>query len=108
MKPLEFHCRLVLNIQLLQTLRAARVPVPGLPVRMQHGYAAAVRPLEFVQTAIGAHPELPIQLEKIDLVGHAFSPVAWWRSCTPGRSGGREGTPLASRRASIFASIFLA
>jgi len=92
MKPLEFHRRLVLNIKLLQALRAARVLVPLLPrrlaVRMQRGNAAAVRPFEFFQTAIGAHPELPIQIQKIDLVGHACFPccmVAVLRAWPPRR-----------------------
>ena len=109
MKPLEFDRRIVLHVELLQTLRAARVGVTlKLAVRMQRGYAAAIGLLERLQVAVGAHPQLPVQLEKIDLIGHALSPVHGGVPHTHGRSDGRDGTALASRRNVTFASTFCA
>ena len=76
MKPLEFDRRIVLHVELLQALRTARVGVTlKLAVRMQRGYAAAISLLERLQVAVRAYPQLPVQLEKIDLVSHALSPV---------------------------------
>lgn len=92
MKPLEFHRRFVLHVELLQALRAARVDVTRkFPVGMQHGYTAPVSLLERLQVAVVTHPQLSIQLEKIDLVCHALSPVHGDVPHTPSHPGGPTG-----------------
>ena len=109
MKPLEFDRRIVLHVELLQALRTARVGVTlKLAVRMQRGYAAAISLLERLQIAVRAYPQLPVQLEKIDLIGHALSPVHGGVPHTPGSPGSQDGTALASRRNAPFASTFCA
>jgi len=109
MNPLEFDRCIVLHVELLQTLRAARVGIAvKFAIRMQRGYAAAISLLERLQVAVRAYPQLPVQLEKIDLVSHALSPVHGGVPHTPGRSGGQDGTALASRRNAPFASTFCA
>ncbi len=78
MKPLERHRCLVLDIELLQPLRAARAGIADIARRfavgMKSGHAAAVGLLEFVQIAIRTHPQLSVQVEKIDLVTHTVFP----------------------------------
>jgi hypothetical protein len=78
MKSVECHRRFILGIELLQALHARTGIVLGFVIGMQRGYQAAIRLLEFRQVTARAHPELPVQVEKIDLVNHALSPVAWW------------------------------
>ena len=82
MKSLKLHRCVILGIELLQALYARAGIALWLPVGMQRGHLAAISLLEFLQAAVRAHPELPVQVEKIDLVNHAVSPVAWWSSCT--------------------------
>lgn len=81
MKSLKLHRCFILGIELLQALNARAGIALGLTVGMQRRYPAAVSLLEFLQAAVRAHPELPVQVEKIDLVNHASSPVARWWSC---------------------------
>ena len=82
MKSLKLHRCFILGIELLQALYVRARIAFGFAVGMQRRYPAAVSLLEFLQPAVGAHSELPIQVEKIDLINHAVSPVAWWWSCT--------------------------
>ncbi len=82
MKSLELHRRFILRIELLQALHARTGIAMRLAVGMQRRYPAAVSLLEFLQAAVGAHAELPVQVEKIDLVNHAVSPVARCCPCT--------------------------
>ena len=82
MKSLKLHRRFILGIELLQALYARAGIGMGLAVGMQRGHPTAISLLEFLQATVRAHSELPVQVEKIDLVNHAVSPVARWCSCT--------------------------
>ena len=106
MKALKLHRRFILGIELLQALYTRAYITLGLAVGVQRGYPAAVSLLEFLQAAVGAYPELPVQVEKIDLVNHAVSPVAWW-FCTRLTTRGTAPAPtVASRRIRGTASTF--
>ena len=106
MKSLKLHRCFILGIELLQPLYARTGIALWFAVWMQRGYLAAISLLEFLQAAVGAHSQLPVQVEKIDLVNHAFSPVAWWFR-TRLTTGATAAAPaLASRRTGGIASTF--